>query len=423
VLGGFCSLLSFFLAANKNKPRYAALFAGSPEPPKDQSQDDDDGDDDDGVEMSGHEFAKRLLGMLKKENLDNILQLLISDVQIRLDDLAKDPKGMTDPFESIYGIVYQLTIRTVACNEIADNRALLDQTLDLYQQLEAASSPEVIIFPWLPSPSKLKRLWGGGKLYMIFKNIIEKRQKTGHRENDALQYLIDKGDNIKAILVFVIGALFAGLLNSGINAGWVLIYLAKDPHWRSQVWKEVKSVAEKYDKDATKSWPERLRSVPVEAWEAEFPTIDMCLRDSIRLHAPGSMFRRNTSNKAVKLTDDTEIPPGAYAAYAIGEVHLDPQTYPNPLQWDPSRYLPDKAEDQKKKLAYLGWGAGRHPCLGMRFAKLEQNIILAFFLAYFDFELVDKDGNSGVQLPKPAINDYSATKPKERVFVKYEPRV
>jgi hypothetical protein len=94
---------------------------------------------------------------------------------LRLDELAKDPKGLTDPFESIYGIVYQLTMRTVACNEIAGNRTLLDQTLDMFEKIEAASSPELIIFPWFPFPGKLRRLWYGGKLYMVFKGIIEQR--------------------------------------------------------------------------------------------------------------------------------------------------------------------------------------------------------------------------------------------------------
>jgi hypothetical protein len=29
---------------------------------------------------------------------------------------------------------------------------------------------------------------------------------------------------------------------------------------------------------------------------------------------------------------------------------------------DPSRYLPERAEDKKTPYAWVGWGAGRHPC-------------------------------------------------------------
>lgn len=114
---------------------------------------------------------------------------------------------MTDPFESIYGIVYQLTMRTVACNEIANDRGLLDKTLEMFEKIEAASSAELIVFPWFPFPGKLRRLWYGGKLYMVFKKIIDDRAKTGHKEDDPLQFLIDKGDNVKEILTFILGEL------------------------------------------------------------------------------------------------------------------------------------------------------------------------------------------------------------------------
>lgn len=257
---------------------------------------------------------------------------------------------------------------------------------------------------------------------MIFRKIVEGRTKTGHREDDPLQLLIDKGDSVREIVSLVLGALFAGQINSGINAAWVLLYLANDPYWYSRALDEVKSVAEKYDTNTSKSLADRLESVPLEAWESELPLVDLCLRDTIRLQTRGCFFRKNVSDKAVRLPDNSEVPPESFVAYHMGDVHLDPELYSDPYKWDPSRYLPDKAEDQKKKFAFVGWGAARHPCLGMRFAKLELNIIVAFFLAYFDFELCDKDGKPGVEPPPNEPNAYNACKPKERVFLKYKMR-
>lgn len=203
----------------------------------------------------------------------------------------------------------------------------------------------------------------------------------------------------------------------------MIIYLANDPYWRGKVWEEVKALAERYDSDTSKPIAERLASAPLEAWENELPTIDLCLRDSIRLNLVGSMFRQNHSNSPVKLSDNSEIPAGAFAAYPLGDVHLNPDVYANPEKWDPSRYLPDRAEDQKSKFGYLGWGAGRHTCLGMRFAKLEQNIILAFFFAYFDFDkLVDEHGKQVTEQPSTDFNKYSAVKPQQKIYVKYSVR-
>ena len=47
-------------------------------------------------------------------------------------------------------------------------------------------------------------------------------------------------------------------------------------------------------------------------------------------------------------------------------MHHDTTIYPDSDKWDPSRYLPERAEDKKAELGWLGWGVGRHPCLGMK---------------------------------------------------------
>lgn len=137
----------------------------------------------------------------------------------------------------------------------------------------------------------------------------------------------------------------------------------------------------------------------------------------------------------------------------MNATHQDPTIYANPTKWDPGRYAADRAEDKKKPYAYLGWGAGRHPCrefispfffskikfpqndwhhslytytcgeiVGMRFAKLEQNIIVAFFITMFDYDLCDRKGNI-VSTPTPIdLNAFAASKPNPKVYLKYRLR-
>lgn len=66
------------------------------------------------------------------------------------------------------------------------------------------------------------------------------------------------------------------------------------------------------------------------------------------------------------MSDGEVIPDGALLAYHLDEIHQDPEIYPKPTEWDPARYLPERGEDKKAPFGYVGWGAGRHPCLGMR---------------------------------------------------------
>lgn len=74
--------------------------------------------------------------------------------------------------------------------------------------------------------------------------------------------------------------------------------------------------------------------------------------------------------------------------------------------------------------AFIGWGTGRHPCLGIRFAKLEQNIITAYFLSMFDFELCDMEGNRIQKLPDQweNHNNWASSKPQNRVKLRYQLR-
>lgn len=163
-------------------------------------------------------------------------------------------------------------------------------------------------------------------------------------------------------------------------------------------------------------------ALSMDAWENEFPLIDACLRDTIRLQMPGTAFRKNISGKEIALSTGEVIPKNAYVTYLVGDVHQDPAIYPEPLKWDPLRYSPARAEDKKVHHAALMWGVSRHPCLGMRFAKLENNMITAFFLAYFD-EL-EAHGSKGrlYEAPAPNLNFLTAHRPLQPIRLKYQLR-
>ena len=110
---------------------------------------------------------------------------------------------------------------------------------------------------------------------------------------------------------------------------------------------------------------------------------------------------------------------------ADGEADLNPNIFSHPQKFDPARYLPGREEDKKQPYAFMGWGAGRHPCLGMRFAKLEQNLIMAFLVAMFDWELCTEQGEPEPRgLPEIDLKSRSGGKPeksglpKRSVYVK-----
>jgi hypothetical protein len=57
-----------------------------------------------------------------------------------------------------------------------------------------------------------------------------------------------------------------------------------------------------------------------------------------------------------------------------------------------------------------------------QFAKLEMNLIVAYFLATFDYELTDGEGRSTTETPEVNMNCYVPAKPEIKVCLKYRRR-
>ena len=68
--------------------------------------------------------------------------------------------------------------------------------------------------PWLPSKARKLKLDSTMDLYLLVKDIIDDRAKTGRREKDAMQVLIDEGDGVNDIVQV--------RQRQGLN--WILVY-------------------------------------------------------------------------------------------------------------------------------------------------------------------------------------------------------
>ena len=66
-------------------------------------------------------FTRRIAYLLKTESFRKKLPTLKSDIQDALAKIQNEPDGVTNPFESVYRIVFKLTIRMVAADEIAND--------------------------------------------------------------------------------------------------------------------------------------------------------------------------------------------------------------------------------------------------------------------------------------------------------------
>ncbi|PHH63183.1 hypothetical protein CDD81_6234 [Ophiocordyceps australis] len=410
-LSGTSARLSFYTSRGLDlSAGFSALFAAAPSL-NHLSRD---------VDMPSY-FLSMFRRFLHKDWLSANIDHLTSDTNAALTGLQVE--APIDPFDVMIKLIYQMTHRNFGSHDIAQDPKLLQETLAAYGRLDNSSGIDVM-FPKLPTPNRLRRMWAGAKLYWTFQKIISERVATGRSETDALQVMMDQGDSDIVISSFIIGALFAGLINSGFNAAWILCFLSEDPVWYARMQQEVDAAVAKHRVNDTQSPTDILRSLTLEDWESEFPLIDLGLKDSIRMITRGIAIRKNISGKDISIGNTGQvIPKEAFAVYTMDDVHMDEKYYKNPKTWDPSRYLPGREEDRQSPHTFLGWGSGLHPCLGMRFARLEITITTAMFISSFDFARCDKHGKAATQ-PLPTVNRNAiGTKlPDQKIFLKLTPR-
>ena len=67
-------------------------------------------------------------------------------------------------------------------------------------------------------------------------------------------------------------------------------------------------------------------------------------------------------------------------------VHRDPRWWPDPLRFDPDRFLPE-ARAARPRFAYFPFGGGARQCIGESFAWMEGVLLLATLAQRWRFRL------------------------------------
>ncbi|KAF1922434.1 uncharacterized protein M421DRAFT_411403 [Didymella exigua CBS 183.55] len=156
----------------------------------------------------------------------------------------------------------------------------------------------------------------------MIENIVKKRATSDEKHNNALQYMLDQSNRTQKIIKFIV-------------------------EWLAKAREEVRATAVKHAPNPSAPLRFQLDDVPLEAWEAEFPVVNLCMKDSIRLNLLSTALQKNINCRPLPTDNGMEvILPDAVVTYATANVHQDPSIYPNLLVWDPARYLTDREEDK-----------------------------------------------------------------------------
>ncbi|KAH8277617.1 hypothetical protein KR018_002238, partial [Drosophila ironensis] len=117
---------------------------------------------------------------------------------------------------------------------------------------------------------------------------------------------------------------------------------------------------------------------------AEMTYVEQVIAETLRKYPILPHVTRET-NKDYKVPNmDVVITKGTSVLIPIQNIHHDPEIYPDPEKFDPSRFEPE-AVRSRHPMSYLPFGEGPRNCIGLRFGKIQSKIGLVSLLRHFKF--------------------------------------
>lgn len=128
-------------------------------------------------------------------------------------------------------------------------------------------------------------------------------------------------------------------------------------------------------------WQERCRAESLALGDApslaeleQLTSLDLVMKESLRLRAPVPMLARRTVKDTV--VQGVRVPAGSHVAVGVQLSHVLPDLWTDPDRFDPERFGPERREDKSHRYAWSPFGGGVHKCIGLHFAGAEVKAIL-----------------------------------------------
>ncbi|KAI8802920.1 cytochrome P450 [Cladochytrium replicatum] len=189
--------------------------------------------------------------------------------------------------------------------------------------------------------------------------------------------------------------LMGSFVTTAYTFAWLIHHMASDPELQQRVRAEIESVVPK-DTHLTLEHISKMH------------LMDSLVREVIRMHQHGPMGRAAQAD--IKF-GEFDIPKGTAIAMALPAIHFNDENFVEAAKFKPDRFLNEEgqfdAADKVRSCTLTVFGAGRHPCLGMRLATTELKVFTYELLSKYDLVMANNP-------PTPVTLGMGFDEPKTR---------
>jgi cytochrome P450 len=129
-------------------------------------------------------------------------------------------------------------------------------------------------------------------------------------------------------------------------------------------------------------WQERLRQDALALPAPQLALADLAgaertewvMKESLRMYPPLTSIPRKAARDCE--FGGFRIPQGTPVGISPIHTHHMPSLWTRPLDFDPARFSPARAEHRRHTYAYLPFGGGAHLCIGQHFADMEVKSVM-----------------------------------------------
>lgn len=330
-----------------------------------------------------------------KKQLVNLLESIKSAIDVELDRIGS---GQTmDIFPVFNDLAFQTVVKSLFSS------AASQEEIDRLQYITEAAQKMLVRELRQPYKGWWFRLTGEIEKHIgltreareILQKIVDDRKKSGIREDDMLDMLLDAryedGEPMsEEQLIDEILILFTAGHETTSNAlTFTAELLAKNPEYQEKITSEVKEAEE-----STGSLMEFLQACSLTQHVVE---------ESLRLYPPAYFIDR--MNKEEDEFEGMKISKGKTLLFSVYEIHRHKSFWKDPEKFYPERF--SEADTTELSNFYFPFGAGPRKCIGNNFAMYEMILAVAELVKRYEIRQTK---------PEIKIQPLITLKPREAVL-------